>query len=35
MYAAFGLMEFVLPRRTRSELWPLQPSPIDRGDNHG
>jgi hypothetical protein len=35
MYAAFGLMEFVLPRRTRSELWPLQPRPIDRGDNHG
>ena len=23
MYAAFGLMEFVLPKRTRSEHWPL------------
>jgi uncharacterized protein YndB with AHSA1/START domain len=23
MYAAFGLMEFVLPKRTRSENWPL------------
>ena len=23
MYAAFGLLEFVLPRRTRSEHWPL------------
>ena len=23
MYAAFGLLEFVLPKRTRSEHWPL------------
>jgi uncharacterized protein YndB with AHSA1/START domain len=23
MYVAFGLMEFVLPKRTRSEHWPL------------
>jgi len=23
MYAAFGLLEFVLPKRTRSENWPL------------
>jgi hypothetical protein len=23
MYRVFGLMEFVLPRRTRSEHWPL------------
>ena len=23
MYAAFDLMEFVLPKRTRSEHWPL------------
>jgi len=23
MYVAFGLMEFVLPKRTRSENWPL------------
>ncbi len=23
MYGAFGLMEFVLPKRTRSEHWPL------------
>jgi uncharacterized protein YndB with AHSA1/START domain len=23
MYAAFGLMEFVLPKRTRSDNWPL------------
>lgn len=25
MYAAFGLMEFVLPKRTRTEHWPLRP----------
>jgi uncharacterized protein YndB with AHSA1/START domain len=23
MYAAFGVLEFVLPKRTRSEHWPL------------
>ena len=23
MYAAFGLLEFVLPKRTKTEFWPL------------
>jgi hypothetical protein len=26
MYAAFGALEFVLPRRTKSEHWPLDGS---------
>ena len=25
MYGAFDLMEFVLPKRTKSEHWPLRP----------
>jgi uncharacterized protein YndB with AHSA1/START domain len=33
MYVAFGLMEFVLPARTRSEHWPLKPTTT--GDHHG
>ena len=35
MYAAFGLMEFVLPKRTRTEHWPLQHDRHARGDHHG
>lgn len=27
MYAAFGALEFVLPKRTKSEFWPLEANP--------
>ena len=35
MYRAFDLMEFVLPKRTRSEHWPLETKSRQPGGDHG